>query len=283
MGRAWRTIRMAALALLLLGAPRVWAADDGSEQVPQGPAPAPGPVMAPSEVVGYRPIPESMLPGMVNPGLNQTGMPQAAMPSPTNLGGPAMQMGPYTLGPDDIIYIEVTGQPEFTGRYVVGTDGKIQYGFVGDIPADGLTKEQLASAVAEKLQKYVRVPSVYVTIVGFNSKAIYILGEVARPGKYAMRGDSIKIRDAVIAAGLITTRAALSRVHVIKSDPKDPSYKVLNLKNVLFKGIMRDNIELVTGDIVVIPSTVLSGINTFLSNLLSPVSKGASVAALATL
>ena len=243
MGRAWLVIRTAALACLMIaGAANVWAADDAAEQTPQGPGPAPGPGFAPADVVGYRPIPESMLPSAVNPGLNQTGVPQAAMPYPTNLGGPAMQMGPYTLGPDDVVYVEVSGQPEFTGRYVVGADGTIQYGFVGDIPADGLTKEELASRVAEKLQKYIRVPSVYVTIVGFNSKAIYILGEVARPGKYAMRGDSIKIRDAVIAAGLITTRAALSRVHVIKSDPKDPSYKVLNLKKVLLKGIMQDNI-----------------------------------------
>ena len=282
MSGAWRTRAAAVAAILLAVSATLWA-EDQAQPEPQGPGRAAMAPQAPTGLVGYKPIPESMLPGAMNPGANAVGVPQAEMPYPTNLGGPAMTLGPYTLGPDDVVNIAVNGQPDFSGTYVIGADGRIQYGFVGDIPADGVTKEELAQIVADALKKYIRVPSVYVTIVGFNSKAIYILGEVARPGKYAMRGDSIKIRDAVIAAGLVTNRAALSRVHVIKSDPKDPSVRVLNLKQVLFKGRMKDDIDLVTGDIVVIPSTVLAGINSFLSQLISPASKAGSVAALAAL
>ena len=251
--------------------------------VPPGTEPAQGPGDA-QGFLAYQPIPEGVLPRTSVPATETNpATPSAGLPTTTNLGAPAINWGPYTLGPDDVVHVTVRNQPEFTGAYVIGHDGNIQFGFIGDIAADGLTKEELARAVEERLRRYVRVPSVQVTIIGFNSKAIYILGRVARPGKYAMRGDSIKIRDAVIAAGLVTNRAALSRVHVIKSDPKDPSVRVLNLKQVLFKGRMKDDIDLVTGDIVVIPSTVLAGINSFLSQLISPASKAGSVAALAAL
>jgi hypothetical protein len=98
-----------------------------------------------------------------------------------------------------------------------------------------------------------------------------------------MRGDSIKIRDAVIAAGLVTASAALKKVHVIKSDPTDPSVKVVNLKSVLYYGKMKDNIDLVHGDIIVVPSTVWSKINNFLASIVNPASKARSVAYLAAL
>ncbi len=248
---------------------------------PQEVGAAPNAVQTTNGVIGYKPIPESALP------VNMTGKPlpppQAPGPTPTTLGGPSFTMGPYTLGQDDVVHILVRGQPDFTGTYVIGHNGSIQYGFVGDVKADGLTKEQLRDVLIEKLKQYVRVPAIQVSIVGFNSKAIYILGRVARPGKYAMRGDSIKIRDAVIAAGLVIQHAKLRQVHIVKSDPKDPTFRVIDLFNVLYKGKMQDNVELVNGDIVVVPTTIWGGINDFLSGLLSPTSHAASVAALATL
>jgi hypothetical protein len=53
---------------------------------------------------------------------------------------------PYTLGIEDVLEIIVQNQPEFSGRYVIGPDGKIQYSFVGDIKAEGLTKAELKQA-----------------------------------------------------------------------------------------------------------------------------------------
>lgn len=279
----WRpcTAVLATVSLLSIGA---WAAPQETQpQVPQGPeAVIPAPAAAP-DLVGYRPIPESALPVQAITAATVIPGQPANVPTPTNLGGPAMAMGPYTLGPDDVVNIAVAGQPDFSGTFVVGQDGTIQYGYLGDVKADGLTKEQLAALLAERLTQYVRVPNVNVTIVGFNSKAIYIIGMVARPGKYAMRGDSIKIRDALIAAGLMIEGAALTKVHVIKSDPSDPTYKVLNMKQVLFKGVLRDDIDLVDGDIIVVPSTFLSRIGTFISSLINPASKARSVAWLAAL
>lgn len=254
-----------------------------SNVTPPGTEAATGPAQA-AGFVAYQPIAEGLLPRSGQPAdPSNPASSSVSIPTTTNLGAPAINWGPYTLGPDDVVHIAVRNQPEFTGMYVIGHDGNIQFGFLGDVQADGLTKEELARAVEERLRRYVRVPSVYVTIVGFNSKAIYILGRVQRPGKYAMRGDSVKIRDAVIAAGLVIRHAKLRRVHIVKSDPNDPTFRIIDLQKVLYKGIMKNNIDLVAGDIVVIPTTVWGGINDFLSELISASGHAGAAASLAAL
>jgi hypothetical protein len=72
-------------------------------------------------------------------------------------------------------------------------------------------------------------------------------------------------------------------VHVIKPDLERPRVRVINLKRILYQGKFKDDVDLSAGEIVVVPSTVLSKVNHFLGSLLSPVTRAASVAALAAL
>ncbi len=205
---------------------------------------------------------------------------QAPGPVPTNLGGQVSTLGPYTLGPDDVVAIDVQLQPEFTGTFVVGHDGMIQYGIIGDVTVNGLTKEELAQALTERLKQYVRFPQVNVTIIGFNSKAIYILGRVAVPGKYAMRGDVIKLRDALIAAGLEGQYAALGRVRIIKTDPEHPQKRVVNLGKVVYQGKTAEDVDLVNGDVVVVPTTMWGYVAIFFRSVFSPAVRVAKWAAI---
>ena len=77
--------------------------------------------------------------------------------------------------------------------------------------------------------------------------------------------------------------AKLRKVHIVKSDPSDPSYRIVDLFNVLYKGKMKDNVELINGDIVVVPTTNWRGIGDFLNEIISPAGHAGSVAALAAL
>ena len=49
----------------------------------------------------------------------------------------------YTLGPDDVIEIDVRRHPEFSGQYPVNSEGKIEYKFIGDVLVAGLPKVHL--------------------------------------------------------------------------------------------------------------------------------------------
>ncbi|MFC1658418.1 polysaccharide biosynthesis/export family protein [Candidatus Omnitrophota bacterium] len=178
----------------------------------------------------------------------------------------------YTLGKSDIVQINVQNQPEFSGRFPVGPDGNIQYSFVGDVEVEGLTKDGLKQVLVEKLEKFVKSPVVSVAIAEYQSKVVYIVGAVNNPGKYPMVGDAVLLRDAIFAAGLPTRDAALRRSYVIKSDRKKPAFKKVDLFKIIYRGVTKDNVNLVPGDIVLVPTTIPSEINSALKNLLSPFS-----------
>ena len=223
-------------------------------------------------IIGYQPIPNSALPGAQEPGTPAQARRQATreMPEAYEFNTWFVGKGPYTLGRDDVIRIQVRSQPEFSGDFVVGPNGAVQYNYLGDVSVLGLTKNEVQEVVTKLLEPFVRVPEVLVTIVGYNSKIVYVLGEVERPGKYIMRGDTIKLREAIIAAGLPTFFAAQRRTHVIKPDVKKPKVRKVDLYKVLYEGKLQNDIDVYPGEIVVVPSTFLSGINRFLGQLLSP-------------
>ena len=124
--------------------------------------------------------------------------------------------------------------------------------------------------MAKQLERFVRTPVVSVIIAEYRSKNVVILGEVGRPGKYPMKGDSISLREAIIEAGLPTRAAALRRVLVVKPDVGSYTFEKVDLYKALYKGEPKNNLELVPGDIVVVPSTVPVEFNRALSTLLAP-------------
>ena len=144
----------------------------------------------------------------------------------------------YTLGRQDVVQIAVRNQDEFSGQFVVGPDGNIQYAFIGDIKADGLTKDELKDVIIKRISKYVKVPEVNVSILAYRSKFIYMLGEIGRPGKYPMAGDSVNLRDAIFNAGVPSYRAALRRSYVIRPNQEKPQVTKVDLYKLLYKGFL---------------------------------------------
>ena len=265
----------------------------------------PPPVAVPSGmIIGYKPITNAQLEAAMS---GATPAPSVAVPAypvvgahsnfttsgPVGAGAPQAGQLPvsymtgvvgegfYTLGRDDVIQIDVRNQPEFSGVFVIGFDGRIQYNYLGDIPIAGMTKYEVQQVLEKMLQKYVRVPQVNVMVIAYNSKVVYVLGAVNNQGKFIMRGDAIKLREAILAAGLPTTDAALSRVHIITPDLENPEIRVLNVKRILYGGKLKDDIDVHTGEVIVVPSTVWSTVSGFLQGFFSPVTRVARLAALA--
>ncbi|NNM77249.1 polysaccharide transporter [Sphingomonas sp. ID1715] len=90
----------------------------------------------------------------------------------------------YVLGPDDTIEISVLGQPEFTTRARVKSNGVIQLPFIGEQNVSGETALTLAPKIAEKLRAggYYAKPVVNVEISGFASRYVTLLGAVGQTG-----------------------------------------------------------------------------------------------------
>ncbi len=189
------------------------------------------------------------------------------------------EYGEYTLGKDDIIEINVRRHPEFSGRFTVAANGKIQYPFVGDIELTDMTKTLAMVEITKILTEYIETPEVDITIIAYNSKVVYVMGQVARPGRYVMNAEFMPVRDAVLAAGLPRENiASLRRAVILRPIEGEKSIvKKINLLNLLYQGDLSINYDLKAGDIVYLPSTVLWKVSTVLRQVLDPAYQATSV------
>lgn len=231
------------------------------------------------------PYPQSQYPSNNPATANMTDPLGASEVSPYSRYSPYLEVigegSNYTLGIDDILTIIVRNQPDFSGRFIVDPEGNIQYNFVGDIPAAGKTKEQLKQEIMKRLTRFVRYPEVAVMISEYRSKAVYVFGFVNSPGKYAMKGDKITVKEAVVAAGLPRMDGSLKRVYVIRPSEytKDgkPEEKKVDLKKLLQKGESAENFYLQPGDTIVVHQKFFDKFVNAFSRLVGPVFQSAAL------
>jgi len=184
--------------------------------------------------------------------------------------------GQYTLGPVDVIEITVMRHPEVSGEYPINNEGMIQYEFVGDLMISGLTKDQAAQVIREALSEYIVSPEVSVKIIQYNSKVVYIVGEVFRPGKIFMHGDTITVREALMQAGLPRLSGITKKSHLIRpSETGRPDKKYLNVYALLYEGDLRYNEVMEPGDMLYIPPTFLTKIMRAISPVAAPIGQAA--------
>ena len=222
----------------------------------------------------------------INPATASTRDPlQASEVSPFARYSPYLEVvgegSKYTLGIDDIVTVIVKDQPDFSGRFIIDPEGKIQYNFAGDIPAAGKTKEELKAEIAKRLTRFIRYPDVAVMISEYRSKAIFVFGYVNRPGKYAMKGDEITVKEAVVAAGLPRDDGALKRVYIVRPSnlTKDgkATRKKVNLKELIQKGNAAEDFVLQPGDTIVVNQKHFDRFVNSYSRIIGPVFQTAAV------
>jgi polysaccharide export outer membrane protein len=115
-------------------------------------------------------------------------------------------VSPYHLGPGDRLEIRVLGADELNGQYSVQDDGTIRMLMAGDVPAAGLTPDQVQTKIEDKLKAGQYITQPRVTVAVLNYRPYFILGEVSSPGAYPYVS-GMKVLSAVAAGGGYTYRA----------------------------------------------------------------------------
>ncbi len=92
----------------------------------------------------------------------------------------------YEIGPEDILFIKVWREPDFTFPASVRPDGKITVPLAGEIDAAGETPIELTRNLASLLARYINNPDVSVFVTEVRSRKYYIDGEVNRPGSFPL-------------------------------------------------------------------------------------------------
>ncbi len=192
------------------------------------------------------------------------------------LAGGEEGLSTYTLGATDVIEIKVMRHPEVSGEYPINQEGKIQYEFVGDIMISGLTKDQAEDTIRQALTEYIVAPEVTVKIAQYNSKVVYVVGEVYNPGKIFMRGDTITVREALVQAGLPRLTGITKKSHLITpSTIEKPEKRFINVYALIYEGDLRQNETMKPGDVLYIPPTLLTRTMRAISPITAPIGQAA--------
>jgi polysaccharide export outer membrane protein len=126
-----------------------------------------------------------------------------------------MHAGEFLLGPEDVLEVVVWRNQDLSRQVVVRPDGMISLPLVGDVQASGLTADQLAERIAKRLKEYKENPAVSVSVKEVNSYNVFVLGEVAKPGKYQLKSYTTVLQ-AISMAGGFTPFASKNKLQVVR-------------------------------------------------------------------
>ena len=159
---------------------------------------------------------------------------------------------PYVIGPDDVLTVLFWRDKDSSGEMVVRPDGKISLPLIGEVQAAGLTPEQVRIAVTAQRGLYETNPSVTVQIKEANSRKVSVLGEVAKPGRYAM-SHSMTVVELLAAAGGLTAFAQRDAVFISRRVGGTGINIPFDFAAFLRGQQLEQNIVLLPGDTVIVP------------------------------
>ncbi len=158
----------------------------------------------------------------------------------------------YRLNSGDILNISVWNEESLQHDVVILPDGMISFPLAGQLPAAGLTIDELEEDIKAELGEYLAEPVVTVSVTEAAGNAIYVLGKVIRPGTFAMTHE-MNILQALSLAGGLTPYAKENRISVIRRQESE-QVKIDVRYADLKRGVnLSDNVLLERGDIIVVP------------------------------
>ena len=105
----------------------------------------------------------------------------------------------------------------YISGYTVDDRGCVDFPVLGEVHVAGMTREEIASEIKRELREQGQETDAVVT-VDFMNLYYQVLGEVARPGRYAIDKDALTILDAIGAAGDLTIYGRRDRVKVLRDE-----------------------------------------------------------------
>ena len=167
--------------------------------------------------------------------------PAKSEPSPSDL---------YKIGIGDQLQIAVWHEHDLSLSVVVRPDGIITMPLLNDISVVGLTPKELAASITEKLKPFINEPQVTVSVVGIQSRKVYILGQVNRQGAFPLN-DRKTALELITEAGGLGPFAKANSIYVLRVvNGKEVKIPFQYKKVIAGRG---QDVELQPGDRLIVP------------------------------
>ncbi len=161
----------------------------------------------------------------------------------------------YLIGPGDSLNISVWGSPEASGTYTVRPDGMVSTALVDDLVVSGKTPTELSRELEKELSTYIRDPIVSVSVGGFVgpfSEQVRVMGEALEPRAIHYKED-MTLFDVMIEVGGLTDFADGNSARLIRVINNEQKQFVLKMDDLLRDGDIQANVDILPGDIIIIP------------------------------
>ncbi|MEE8105294.1 MAG: polysaccharide biosynthesis/export family protein [Planctomycetota bacterium] len=182
----------------------------------------------------------------------------------------------YTIGEGDEITIQILGDFDATGQYSMGgtvrPDGKITFPGYGEIEVKGKTTQQLRAelqtAFGEKLG--LRAPEVHVSVSGYASKQVYLIGEFNNPGAQPYT-DQMRVADLLARNGNVPLRASPNRALLFRDVNGEMKVYHIHLNDFWKKGDFTTNYYVRPGDYLYMPRNFFTKTGDTIAVIMSPI------------
>jgi len=144
----------------------------------------------------------------------------------------------------------------------VAADGTLQLPMVGSVPAVGLTLPELAREVNLRYRSRIKGIEFTPNVVQRAPQVVYVLGQVAQPGRFELNGPTTAMQSIALAQGWLPG-ANVRQVIVFR---RDAQWRLMALRldlNAALAGtdpLPTDEIWLRSGDIVLVPKSPIQRI-----------------------
>lgn len=197
---------------------------------------------------------------------------QAAPPQPEKMpnedgGRPQLhQRNPrYQIQADDILELSFRYTPEFDQEVTVQPDGFVQVkGLSNDIKVQGQTVPELIETLKKAYANVLHDPVISVVLREFEKPYFIAGGQVGRPGKYDLRGQTTASQAVAIAGGFVDFSKNSQVVLFRRYSDNTVEVKMLNLKDILKGKNVNEDMVLQPGDMLYVPKTFMAKIDRFL-------------------
>jgi polysaccharide export outer membrane protein len=173
----------------------------------------------------------------------------------------------YKLAPGDSLDITFDLSPEFNQAGVaVQPDGFVTLRGVGEVKVQGQTVPQLTETLIKTYGKILNNPVISVVLKDFQRPYFVADGQVARPGKYELRGDTTLTEAIAMAGGFLDTAKHSQVVLYRRVDDNWTSAQVINVKKMENERSMTEDPFLHPGDMLFVPKNRISKIKPYIPN-----------------
>ncbi len=172
----------------------------------------------------------------------------------------------YKISAGDIFDVNFELSPEFNQTVTVQPDGFITLRGIGDLHVAGKKVPELTETLRQAFGKILNDPQISVILKDFEKPYFVADGQVGKPGKYELRGETT-VTQAIAEAGGFTEASKHSQVVLFRRvDDHWTEARILNLKKMEKSRNLTEDALLHPGDMLFVPKNTFSKIQKFIPN-----------------